>query len=166
MASDDSPHGTGGDDDQDRSGTERENGANPPRSEVLRQYREVERRQASADATFRSVRQDQIEDQAVRDLLARAGWVADNEHDQREFGELMDWLRGLKKGDFNTLLVWARDAKARMDAEKAAHDRLVARGSVFLAGLGGGIFMSGVAFFLPAWWDVVSRWWAAIRRAL
>jgi hypothetical protein len=139
--------------------------SNADKSQIFQNYREIERRQYQ-----RQQSQDQIEDQAVRDLLSRAGWVADNEHDQREFGELMDWLRGLKKGDFNTLLVWARDAKARMDAEKAAHDRMVARRSVFLAWLGGGVFMSVFAFFLPSWWDAisgpVSRLWAAVRRLL
>jgi hypothetical protein len=110
---------------------------NPTRSEVFRRYRELEQVQEKVDAMER--------------LLARGQFVPSDDHDQREFGELMEWVR---------------DARARDEKDKAAHQKAVARRTAVFTSLGGMIAAAAIALFLPDWWQALKRGWQAIVRLI
>ena|ERR1700689_1551652 len=137
MVSNDPPHGTGGDDDQDRSGTERYKSApaSPDRSEIFRRYQELERVQEKLDD--------------LESLLSRGGFIPSNEHDQREFGDRMAWVR---------------QSMERDERDKAAHQKIVDRRTKFFAWAGGMMAAGIFSLFLPDWWQAIERGWQALRK--
>jgi hypothetical protein len=114
-----------------------------------------------ADMARTRQRQDIIE--AVKEAFARANLFLDNEEDRRDFGEYMSFIRSLKEGDAVDLLAWVRDAKARADAQHAAHEKALGRRAATVYALAPTVLGVIATYFFPTWvdrvWKFVMKVW-------